>query len=48
MSRELAKGYEPHDVEKRWYAEWEGKGYFRAAATEAGHLAIGHGPLSGE
>ena len=33
MSRELAKGYEPHDVEKRWYAEWEDKGYFRAAAT---------------
>jgi len=31
--RELAKGYEPHDVEKRWYAEWEGKGYFAAAAT---------------
>jgi valyl-tRNA synthetase len=33
MTRELAKGYEPHDVEKRWYAEWEGKGWFRAAAT---------------
>ncbi len=31
--RELAKGYEPHDVEKKWYAEWEGKGYFHAAAT---------------
>ncbi|GFE61521.1 valine--tRNA ligase [Geobacter sp. AOG2] len=33
MTKELAKGYEPHDVEKRWYAEWEGKGYFHAAAT---------------
>ena len=33
MTRELAKGYEPHDVEKRWYAEWESKGYFHAAAT---------------
>jgi len=33
MTRELAKGYEPHDVEKRWYAEWEDKGYFHAAAT---------------
>jgi len=33
MTRELAKGYEPHDVEKRWYAEWETKGYFRAAAA---------------
>ena len=33
MTVELAKGYEPHDVEKRWYAEWESKGYFAAAAT---------------
>ncbi|MBC7964041.1 MAG: valine--tRNA ligase [Steroidobacteraceae bacterium] len=33
MTRELAKGYEPHDVENRWYAEWESKGYFHAAAT---------------
>ncbi len=33
MSKELAKGYEPHDVEKRWYEEWEQKGYFHAAAT---------------
>jgi len=33
MSKELAKGYEPHDVEKRWYAEWEAKGYFRAEDT---------------
>ncbi len=33
MKRELAKGYEPHDVEKRWYAEWIDKGYFHAAAT---------------
>ena len=33
MTKELAKGYEPHDVEKRWYSEWETKGYFRAAGT---------------
>jgi len=33
MTKELAKGYEPHDVERRWYEEWETKGYFRAAAT---------------
>ncbi len=33
MTKELAKGYEPHDVEKRWYAEWEEKGYFHATAT---------------
>jgi len=31
--RELAKGYEPHDVEKKWYVEWEGKGHFHADAT---------------
>ena len=30
-TRELAKGYEPHDVEKKWYATWEQNGYFRAA-----------------
>ncbi len=30
---ELAKGYEPHDVEKRWYAEWLDKGYFHADET---------------
>jgi len=33
MSKELAKGYEPHDVEKKWYQEWQEKGYFHAAAT---------------
>ena len=33
MTKELAKGYEPHDVEKKWYAEWEAKGYFHASAT---------------
>jgi valyl-tRNA synthetase len=33
MTKELAKGYEPHDVEKRWYAEWEQNGYFHADAT---------------
>jgi len=34
-TRELAKGYEPHDVEKRWYGEWLNKGYFHAAADAA-------------
>jgi len=32
-TRELAKGYEPHEVEKRWYAEWLQKGYFHADAV---------------
>ena len=27
----LAKGYEPHDVEKRWYRYWEEEGLFAAA-----------------
>ena len=31
--KELAQGYEPHDVEKKWYTVWEREGYFRAAAT---------------
>ncbi len=30
--KELAKVYEPQDVERRWYAEWQEKGYFSAAA----------------
>lgn len=31
-NKELAKGYEPHEVEKKWYDEWLGKGYFHADA----------------
>ncbi|TLM68870.1 MAG: valine--tRNA ligase [Deltaproteobacteria bacterium] len=26
----LSKGYEPHDVERKWYGVWEANGYFRA------------------
>ncbi|TCJ19536.1 valine--tRNA ligase [Parasulfuritortus cantonensis] len=26
---ELAKSFEPHDIEKRWYARWESAGYFK-------------------
>jgi len=29
-NKELAKGYEPHEVEKKWYGEWLAKGYFHA------------------
>lgn len=32
-SKELAKGYEPHDVEKKWYSEWLAQGYFHADET---------------
>ncbi|MFP5410939.1 MAG: valine--tRNA ligase, partial [Gammaproteobacteria bacterium] len=27
---ELAKSFEPADIEKRWYAQWENAGYFKA------------------
>jgi len=33
--KELAKTYEPKDVEARWYREWESKGYFHADADSA-------------
>jgi valyl-tRNA synthetase len=33
--KELAKTYEPKDVEARWYQEWESKGYFHADANSA-------------
>jgi len=26
----LDKSFEPHAIERRWYAEWEAKGYFKA------------------
>ncbi|HWR76744.1 MAG TPA: valine--tRNA ligase [Thiobacillus sp.] len=33
---ELAKSFEPADIEKRWYAHWESSGYFKAGdAPEA-------------
>ena len=31
----LDKSFEPHSIERRWYADWESKGYF-AAADKAG------------
>ncbi|MGM0416392.1 MAG: class I tRNA ligase family protein, partial [Thermodesulfobacteriota bacterium] len=30
MADELAKGYEPHDFEQKWYQHWEQNGYFHA------------------
>jgi len=33
MNRELPKNFNPQEVESRWYAQWETKGYFRADAT---------------
>ncbi len=33
--KELAKTYEPKEVEAKWYHEWESKGYFHADADSA-------------
>ena len=30
MKETLSKGYEPHDVERKWYGKWEADGCFRA------------------
>jgi len=27
---ELAKAFDPHDIESRWYPQWESRGYFKA------------------
>ncbi|MBN9423113.1 MAG: valine--tRNA ligase [Candidatus Accumulibacter sp. 66-26] len=32
---ELAKSFEPADIERRWYPEWEAKGYFDAGLDTA-------------
>jgi valyl-tRNA synthetase len=29
---ELAKSFEPHEIERRWYPVWEARGYFTAGA----------------
>ncbi|MDP1905893.1 MAG: valine--tRNA ligase [Pseudomonadota bacterium] len=31
---ELAKSFEPHDIEKRWYAHWEGEGFYGMGREE--------------
>jgi len=30
LAKELAKSFEPHEIERRWYAQWEDRGYFAA------------------
>jgi valyl-tRNA synthetase len=32
---ELAKSFEPAEIEKRWYAQWESAGYFKAGAYDS-------------
>lgn len=35
MSKELAKVYDPKDVEGKWYSYWEEKGFFHAETDES-------------
>jgi valyl-tRNA synthetase len=35
MSQTLNKGYEPHDVERKWYQRWQEEGRFRADENSA-------------
>jgi valyl-tRNA synthetase len=35
MEPKLSKGYEPHDVERKWYQQWEDNGYFRGDETSS-------------
>ncbi len=38
---ELAKSFEPHDIEKRWYGHWEAAGYYRMGnAPDRDHYCI--------
>ena len=30
LAMELAKSFEPAEIERRWYPEWEARGYFNA------------------
>ncbi len=45
-SQELSKSFEPAEIEARWYAEWERRGYFEGGAARvagdetAGNYAI--------
>ena len=34
-SNELAKSFEPADIEARWYPVWESRGYFKAGSDPA-------------
>jgi len=37
---ELAKSFEPAGIERRWYPEWEAKGYFNAGLDTANRNAF--------
>ena len=36
---EIAKSFDPHTIEHRWYSLWEQRGYFKAAADDAARPA---------
>jgi valyl-tRNA synthetase len=36
---ELAKSFEPADIEQFWRSEWEQRGYYRATLTPANLLS---------
>ncbi len=38
-SPELAKSFEPKDIESRWYAQWESAGYFKPGFKPSGDAA---------
>src|SRR4029453_11926354 len=35
ISMELAKAFDPHGIESRWYPFWESRGYFKAGFDPA-------------
>jgi valyl-tRNA synthetase len=37
---ELAKSFEPAEIERRWYPEWEDRGYFKAGLDTANQKAF--------
>jgi len=43
---ELAKSFEPAEIEKRWYAHWESAGYFKAGACDSTRASARSGPES--
>ncbi|AOB30730.1 valine--tRNA ligase [Bordetella sp. H567] len=41
-SQELSKSFEPAEIEARWYAEWERRGYFEGGRHVPGNDAAGN------
>ena len=43
---ELAKSFEPAEIEKRWYAQWESAGYFKASTYDSTRVSARSGSES--